>query len=78
MHEGGRSGAARLVALICTAQVLAQIGAYAWPALLPEFIPRWNLDYSEAGWITATFYLAYMLSVSVLVTLTDRIDPRRV
>ena len=78
MHEGGRSGAARLVALICTAQVLAQIGAYAWPALLPDFIPRWNLDYSEAGWITATFYLAYMLSVPVLVTLTDRIDPRRV
>ncbi|MFP6725564.1 MAG: hypothetical protein VCB63_01830, partial [Alphaproteobacteria bacterium] len=61
MHEGEKSGAARLVALICTAQVLAQIGAYAWPALLPDFIPRWNLDYSEAGWITATFYLAYML-----------------
>jgi MFS family permease len=78
MTEGARPGAARLVALICTAQVLAQIGAYAWPALLPEFIPRWQLDYSEAGWITASFYLAYMLSVPILVTLTDRIDPRRV
>ncbi len=73
-----KPGAARLVALICTAQVLAQLGAYAWPALLPEFIPRWQLDYSEAGWITASFYLAYMLSVPILVTLTDRIDPRRV
>ncbi|NQV61721.1 MAG: MFS transporter [Alphaproteobacteria bacterium] len=73
-----KPGAARLVALICTAQVLAQVGAYAWPALLPEFIPRWGLDYSEAGWITASFYLAYMLSVPILVTLTDRIDPRRV
>lgn len=76
--SGVGPGAGRLVALICTAQVLAQIGAYAWPALLPEFIPHWNLDYSEAGWITATFYLAYMLSVPILVTLTDRIDPRRV
>ncbi|MDE0727419.1 MAG: MFS transporter [Alphaproteobacteria bacterium] len=71
-------GAARLVTLICTAQVLAQIGAYTWPALLPQFIPLWDLDYSQAGWITATFYLAYMLSVPILVTLTDRIDPRRV
>ncbi|MDE0942571.1 MAG: MFS transporter [Alphaproteobacteria bacterium] len=68
----------RLVALICLAQVLGQIGAYTWPALLPEFIPLWGLDYSEAGWITAAFYLAYMLSVPILVTLTDRIDPRRV
>ena len=78
MSSSEQPGAARLVALICTAQVLAQIGAYAWPALLPEFIPRWGLDYSEAGWITASFYLAYMLSVPILVTLTDRVDPRRV
>jgi MFS family permease len=86
MNKAGREaaqgaekpGAARLVALICTAQVLAQVGAYAWPALLPEFIPRWQLDYSEAGWITASFYLSYMLSVPILVTLTDRIDPRRI
>ena len=75
---GDQQSAGRLVALICTAQVLAQIGAYTWPALLPEFIPLWGLDYSEAGWITAIFYLAYMLSVPILVTLTDRIDPRRV
>ncbi len=86
MREGGepggegdsKPGAARLVALICTAQVLAQVGAYTWPALLPEFIPLWGLDYSEAGWITATFYLVYMLSVPFLVTLTDRVDPRLV
>ena len=73
-----KPGAARLVALVCTAQVLAQIGAYTWPALLPEFIPLWGLDYSQAGWITASFYLTYMLTVPILVTLTDRIDPRRV
>jgi MFS family permease len=38
----------------------------------------WELSNSEAGWITASFYGAYMLSVPVLVTLTDRIDPKRV
>jgi predicted MFS family arabinose efflux permease len=38
----------------------------------------WGLSNSEAGWITASFYGAYMVSVPVLVTLTDRIDPKRV
>jgi predicted MFS family arabinose efflux permease len=69
---------ARLVALVCAAQVLVQIGAFFWPALLPGMMQRWSLTNSEAGWITAAFYGAYMLSVPVLVTLTDRVDPKRV
>ena len=68
----------RLVALVCTAQVLVQIGAFFWPALLPGMMPLWKLSNSEAGWITACFYGAYMVSVPVLVTLTDRVDPKRV
>ena len=67
-----------LVVLVCTAQVCAQIGAYTWPALLPRFIAGWQLTNSDAGWITALFYAAYTVSVPVLVTLTDRVDPRRV
>ena len=55
-----------------------QIGAYFWPALLPEMMRRWSLSNSEAGWITAIFYAAYMVSVPVLVTLTDRVDAKRV
>ena len=68
----------RLVAVICAAQVLVQIGAFFWPALLPGMMPRWQLSNSEAGWITASFYGAYMVSVPLLVTLTDRVDPKRV
>ncbi len=68
----------RLVAVVCTAQVLVQIGAFFWPALLPGMMPLWHLSNSEAGWITAIFYGAYMISVPVLVTLTDRVDPKRV
>jgi predicted MFS family arabinose efflux permease len=70
--------AGRLVAVVCAAQVLVQIGAYFWPALLPSFIEPWSLTYTQAGWITAVFYGAYMLSVPILVTLTDRVDPRRI
>ncbi len=67
-----------LVVLVCTAQVFVQIGAFFWPALLPDMMVRWSLSNTEAGWVTAAFYGAYMLSVPLLVTLTDRIDPRRV
>src|SRR4029450_9591151 len=69
---------ARLVAVVCAAQVLVQIGAFFWPALMPGIMPLWKLSNSEAGWITASFYGAYMLSVPVLVTLTDRTDPKNV
>jgi predicted MFS family arabinose efflux permease len=68
----------RLVTLVCTAQVCAQIGAYTWPALLPGFIAEWHITNGEAGWITGLFYAAYTVSVPFLVTLTDRIDPRSV
>lgn len=68
----------RLVLLVCLAQTLAQIGAFFWPALLPQLAPQWALSNSAAGWITASFYGAYMLAVPVLVTLTDRIDPKRI
>ena len=73
----GRSPA-RLVAVVCAAQVLVQIGAFFWPTLLPGMMRLWDLSNSEAGWITASFYGAYMISVPVLVTLTDRVDPKRV
>jgi predicted MFS family arabinose efflux permease len=73
-----RSRGAALVAVVCTAQVFVQIGAYYWPALLPGMMQRWSLSNSEAGWITSAFYATYMVSVPFLVTLTDRVDAKRV
>ena len=67
-----------LVALVCAAQVFVQIGTAFWPALLPGIIPQWQLTNSEAGWITAIFFGAYMVAVPLLVTLTDRIETRTV
>ena len=64
---------AALVILLCSAQVLVQIGAFFWPALLPDMIRLWSLTNSEAGWITAIFYGAYMVSVPVLVRLKYQI-----
>lgn len=73
-----RAIGARLVTLVCAAQVLVQIGAFYWPALLPQMMRHWSLSNGEAGWITSSFYGAYMISVPFLVTLTDRIDAKRV
>jgi MFS family permease len=73
-----RRTAARLVAIVCAAQVFVQLGAGYWPVLLPERMADWSLTNSEAGWITSAFYATYMVSVPVLVTLTDRIDAKRV
>lgn len=63
---------------MCLAQVLAQIGAYTWPALLPEFIETWGLSNWQAGAITGAFYAAHVVAVPVLVGATDRIDPKRI
>ena len=69
---------ARLIATIAAAQVFAQVGAFAFPALLPTIISEWHLTYAEAGWLSGIFFGAYAASVPVLVTLTDRIDPKRI
>ncbi len=72
------ASAKRLIAIVCAAQALVQIGAFFWPALLPSMMLRWELSNSDAGWITGIFYAAYMVIVPLLVTLTDRVDPRAV
>jgi predicted MFS family arabinose efflux permease len=74
----GPLSAMQLVVLVCAAQVLVQIGAFFWPALLPGMIDRWTLTNSEGGWITAIFYAAYICAVPILVPLTDRIEPKLV
>jgi MFS family permease len=77
-ETSGTHSGAKLVAVVCTAQIFVQIGAGFWPALLPQMMQLWQLTNGEAGWITAIFFGAYMVSVPVLVTLTDRIDAKRI
>jgi predicted MFS family arabinose efflux permease len=60
---------------------LAQLGSLlphvAVPAVLPShLIPEWDLSYSEAGLMAASYAAGYMLAVPVLTTLTDRVDAR--
>ena len=67
-----------VVAALCAAEVLAMAGTMSFQALIPTFIAEWRLSHSEVGWISVIAYGAYVAGVPVLVSLTDRIDARRI
>ena len=58
--------------------MLAQIGAFALPALLPGYIVRWELSKTQAGWLVGIFFASYVAMVPLLLALTDRMPARRV
>src|SRR5262245_41646977 len=68
----------RGVLAMCAAQACAQIGAFSVAAVLPALISVWALTNTEAGWINGIYYAAYTLTVPLLSSLTDRVDPKRV
>jgi MFS family permease len=71
-------GSRRYTAAIVVAQMLAQTGAFALPALLPRYMAIWQLSATDAGWLIGVFFAAYVVMVPVLLTLTDRFAARRV
>ena len=73
-----QSGSTAYTRAIVLAQMLAQLGAFALPALLPSYIERWSLSATEAGWLVGIFFAAYVVMVPVLVALTDRMPARHV
>jgi MFS family permease len=68
----------RLIFLMCLAEVVGMAGFAAFPALLPTFLDEWKLSNTAAGWISGIFFAGYVGLVPVLVSLTDRLDPRRI
>ncbi|MCP5372139.1 MAG: MFS transporter [Hyphomicrobiales bacterium] len=63
---------------MCAALTLALAGSFAFPALLPGLVAAWGLSNTDAGWIAGVYFAGYAAAVAVLVTLTDRVDARRV
>jgi len=78
VEGGGGVSGSRLVLIVCVAQIAAQIGAYVWVTLLERLRGEWGIGPAEAGTVTGAFYFAYMLAAPLLVSLTDRVDPKRV
>jgi MFS family permease len=75
MHLTGRA----LVAAMCAGQVGNLLPHVVVPAIMAEhLIPLWGLSAAQAGLMAGAYAFGYMLAVSVLATLTDRIDARLV
>lgn len=68
----------RLVAAMCTAEVLGMMGFATFATSIPDLVTRWSLTNTEAGWIGGVYYAGYTGAVPILVSLTDRVDPRRI
>lgn len=79
MTAGGRRPSAPfLIAAVCAAQTLAQLGAFTFAALLPAFFREWGLTHTEAGWLSGIIFGAYAAAVIVVLPMTDRVDAKRV
>ncbi len=63
---------------MCIAQVLGMTGFMTYPALLPQLQMEWALSNAAAGWVTAVYFIGYLAAVTVLTSLTDRVDARRI
>ncbi len=68
----------RILVAVCLAEVLSMASYAGVAAILPDFIRMWSLTNAEAGWISGIYFAGYTLAVPFLVSMTDRIDPRRI
>ncbi len=65
-----------LLWIMCGHLGLNLIGLHGFPALLPDFIDRWTLSESEAGWLAGAPYLSSIFAILVSIG-SDRFDARR-
>lgn len=67
-----------LIAAACLAHILSMMCFAAFATLLPEFSRLWSMSSTEAGTVSAAFFIGYTVSVPVLTILSDRMDPRHI
>jgi len=67
-----------LLIAMCAAEIGSMLGIATFPSLQPELIKLWGLSNTQVGWVNGVYFLAYLLAVPVLVSLTDRVPPRRI
>ena len=68
----------RLIALMCTIEVLGMSAFATFPTLIPELQVSWGMSNTEAGWVSGIYFAGYVAAVAVLTALTDRVDARRI
>ncbi len=74
----GHRNPALLVFALCLAEFFSMAGFSTFSALQPPLERLWALSSVQSGWINGIFFGGYTLCVPVLVSATDRMDPRRI
>ena len=64
------------VGLICFAHIVGMIPFAVYPTLIPTLQLEWAATNTEIGWVAGIYFGGYLLGVTLLVPLTDRIDAR--
>ena len=77
MKAAARRPGAFILAM-CAAHVLTMLGFSSFATLLPKLTHLWGMSGTEAGAVNSAFFGGYTLAVPILVSITDRIDPRRI
>ena len=67
-----------IISWMCVAEVLSMQGVFIFSSMLPFFFNEWNLNSVDAGWISGIYYGSYMVSVIIMVSLTDWIDAKKI
>ncbi len=73
-----QTSAYQLTFFVCLAEILGMASIANFSALLPTFQDEWRLSHTAAGWISAAYYAGYMVLVPLLVSITDRMDARKI
>ena len=67
-----------LITLSCITLVLNTMAFITITPVLPVLFNEWSLTETEAGLLGGAFFIGYVTSVPILVTMTDRILPKKV
>ena len=76
-QELSNMSAVKMIFWTCVAEVLLMQGIFTFSSMLPFFFTEWHLDSVDAGWISGIYFGAYMVSVVILVSITDWIDAKK-
>ena len=68
----------RTLLLLCTCEALSMAGFSTVPALLTTLQSAWKLSAGEAGLLGGSYFAGYIVAISWLSGLTDRVDARKV
>ena len=66
------------IAIICVAHILGMVPFAMYPTLIPVLQAEWGATNTEIGWVAGIYFGGYLVAVTFLVPLTDRVDARKI